>query len=167
MEDLLASVLLGYDFCFFLNLYSYHLANGNQPLLFHMLTAASPLLLSITQCWKFVRAQSLMVHRWTGRACVASTLWNICLACLSWHTESLSIFFQTLVNAFAVAWLLSAAMTWYYGSVRDLPRHRDWGIRLASYSHAFPLLSWYASGASAPEPTLNLKSATPESPETR
>ncbi|CAE7335517.1 unnamed protein product [Symbiodinium natans] len=195
MEHVVASMLLGYDFFFCFNLYDYHVANGNQPghdvlyrpvyffdkyrvpqskegsvLFFHILTAAAPLVLSITQCWKLVRKQSLTMHRWTGRVCIASTLLTVYPAYkLAWHIETLSFYFQALVAAVAVLWLLSAVLTWYYGWKRDIPRHRDWGIRFASYTHTVPLLSriiaipiWYANGAPAYELTPNLKSSTPE-----
>ncbi|CAE7600299.1 unnamed protein product [Symbiodinium microadriaticum] len=194
-ENVIVLTLLGYDALFFLNLFDYHVLNGDAPghdvlyrpayffdkyriplskerflLFFHILIAAAPLILSATQCWKLVRRQSLAVHRWTGRICIASTLLTIYPSYkLAWQIDTVSVYFQSVVAALSGLWLLSVALTWYYAWKRDIPRHRDWGIRFAAYTHTIPVLSrivsipvWLAAGAPPYELYPELKSSTPE-----
>eukprot|EP00439_Symbiodinium_sp_Y106_P002792 s210_g1.t1 len=194
-ESVVVLTLLGYDALFFLNLFDYHVLNGDAPghdvlyrpvyffdkyriplskerflLFFHILTAAAPLVLSATQCWKLVRRQSLALHRWTGRICIASTLLTIYPSYkLAWQIDTVSVYFQAVIAALSGLWLLSVALTWYYAWKRDIPRHRDWGIRFAAYTHTIPVLSrivsipvWLAAGAPPYELYPELKSSTPE-----
>ncbi|CAE7264355.1 unnamed protein product [Symbiodinium sp. CCMP2592] len=194
-ESVVVLTLLGYDALFFLNLFDYHVLNGDAPghdvlyrpvyffdkyriplskdrflLFFHILTAAAPLVLSATQCWKLVRRQSLALHRWTGRICIASTLLTIYPSYkLAWEIDTVSVYFQAVIAALSGLWLLSVALTWYYAWKRDIPRHRDWGIRFAAYTHTIPVLSrivsipvWLAAGAPPYELYPELKSSTPE-----
>eukprot|EP00755_Sulcionema_specki_P000526 Sspe_Gene.115324::Locus_102406_Transcript_1_2_Confidence_0.750_Length_906::g.115324::m.115324 len=167
MEGIVLCAVALYDVYFLCGIHEYHITNGDKPghhqltravygipdlviiantapltVAIHVVLGTFPLLLSIVQLSSWIRSRSITFHRWTGRLCLVSSLLSAIFAFgLPYYTQDVGPYTRVLIVLFVALWFVSALFVWYYARARDIPKHRAWGVRFATYTHGIPLMS--------------------------